>query len=178
VRKEIIISGQGGQGIVLAGRILANILFTEGYEVIQTQSYGSEARGGACKSEIIVSDMYIYDISMSCPEFIVTMSSQAYNRLSSKVIKGGALIVDSTLVRKTKPRPDVSFYKVPATKIAAETMKHKIVANMILLGFLLEKLGFVKLGNAKNVISHEISAPIKDINILALEKGWKIASND
>jgi 2-oxoglutarate ferredoxin oxidoreductase subunit gamma len=178
VRREIIISGQGGQGIVLAGRILANILFAEGYEVIHTQSYGAEARGGACKSEIIVSDRYIYDISISSSEFVVIMSSQAYERHSNMVVKDGVLIIDSTRVRKIKPRHDITLFKVPATKIAVEKMKHQIVANMILLGFLIEKLGFINLDNAKNVISSEISAPIKDINIIALEKGWEIASND
>lgn len=146
--------------------------------MIQTQSYGAEARGGACRSEIIASDRFIYDLSITQPEFGVIMSFQAYNRHIDRVKTGGFIIIDSSIVKEIerrggKARQDITIYEIPAIRMTSEKMGNSIVANTILLGFLLRKLDIVKLDSAKNAVSSETNAQMRDINMKALEAGWK-----
>jgi len=119
MRQEIRIAGFGGQGIISMGILLAVAAGKyEGKEVAQTQSYGPEARGGACKTEVVLADGEIDYIKALHPDFLVVMSQPALDKYVSGIDPEGAtLVVDETLVQNV-PANIKKLVKVPATKIA------------------------------------------------------------
>lgn len=126
MRKEIRISGFGGQGVITAGIILAKAAAIEGFEVLQTQSYGSEARGGACKADVTISDGKINDLVVEAPDILACMSNIALAKyLSSLKREGGVLVINSDLVK-------TDFYgemkKIPATTIGGRSANIAMVA--------------------------------------------------
>lgn len=115
MRKEIRISGFGGQGVITAGIILAKAAALEGFEVLQTQSYGSEARGGACKADVTISDGSINDLVVEAPDILACMSDIALAKyMPSLKAGGGVLVINSDLV-KTDFHGETK--KIPATTI-------------------------------------------------------------
>jgi 2-oxoglutarate ferredoxin oxidoreductase subunit gamma len=95
---NIRFSGFGGQGIVLSGFIMGNAAINEGKNAIQNQSYGSESRGGACRSDVIISDKTINELSPPEVDVLVSMSHSAFEKYLPMLKKGGTLIIDSDLV--------------------------------------------------------------------------------
>jgi 2-oxoglutarate ferredoxin oxidoreductase subunit gamma len=85
LRRDILISGTGGQGIIAAGEFLSEAIFRAGYDVINGRSYGSEARGGSCRSEVIVSDSEIYDLGFDEADILIALSTPAFRRYLSRV---------------------------------------------------------------------------------------------
>ncbi len=128
-----------------------------------------------------MSDRQIYNLSITHPNFAVIMSFQAYNKYIDKMETGSFMIIDSSVMKKNerkrgKAKLGITIFEVPALRMASENMGNPIVANAILIGFLLRKLDIVKLDCVKNVLSTEINVRIRDINMKALEVGWKRAS--
>ncbi|WP_456474437.1 2-oxoacid:acceptor oxidoreductase family protein, partial [Candidatus Pyrohabitans sp.] len=135
MRVEVRFSGFGGQGIVTAGIILARAAsIHDGMQAVQTQSYGPEARGGASKSEVIISDQEILYPKVLRPDIFVVMSGQAMQKYIGELKKDGVIIYDSSLI-KTPPEKGRA-YAVPATLLAKRELGKTIVANIILLGAL------------------------------------------
>ncbi len=134
-RKEVVVSGFGGQGIILAGQILGKAAsLIDRKESTLTQSYGPEARGGACSAQVIISQSTIHYPYVRVPDIAVCMSQGAYDKYAPALKAGGMLIVDQDLV-KTSEHDDLIFYKVPATRFAEE-LGRKMMANIVMLGFL------------------------------------------
>lgn len=109
------------------------------------------------------------------------MSHQAYNKYIDKMKTGSLMIIDSSVMKRNerkrrKAKLGITIFEVPAIRIASKNIGNSIVANAILIGFLLKKLDIVKLDCIKNVLSTEINSRIRDVNIKALEIGWKKAS--
>ena len=132
MRKEIRISGFGGQGIVLAGYILGKAFaLYDDFEAVMTQSYGPEARGGASSANILISDEPIDYPFVQNPDILVTLSQEAYSKFRPTTKKDAQILIDSGLV--TPLESDTPF-SIPATKLAEE-LGRRIVANVIMLGF-------------------------------------------
>ncbi|NLH86708.1 MAG: 2-oxoacid:ferredoxin oxidoreductase subunit gamma, partial [Firmicutes bacterium] len=119
MRKEIRLSGYGGQGLILAGIILAEAAMRDGYEVVQSQSYGPEARGGASRAEVIISDEPIDYPKVTSPDILLLMSDQACKRFAGSVCEGGTVIVDSGLVTSVPETPGI-VNGFPITDIAVK----------------------------------------------------------
>lgn len=136
MRQAIILSGAGGQGLILAGAILAEAAGVfEGREVVQTQSYGIQARGGASQSSVIISDQRIKYPEVLQPDILLCLSQEAYQRYASALSKSGVLIIDRDLVSPNDDRPDINSFALPFTA-EAEKMDRRILANVIALGAL------------------------------------------
>jgi len=175
MRRDIIICGAGGQGVVLAGELLSQALFDEGYEVVNTRSYGAEARGGRCRSEIIVSDEEIYDIQLTEADILIAMSLPAYRRYIGRLRAGGLALLDEEVYRGLSPgevRDDVETVSIPASEIASR-LGNPIVANMVLLGALIGKTGLMSLERLKEAISRRVRPSMREINLKALEEGYE-----
>lgn len=114
MRKEIRISGFGGQGVITAGIILAKAAALDGFEVLQTQSYGSEARGGACKADVTISDWNINDLMLEKADILVCMSNVALAKHLPFMKHDGILVINSDLV-KTDFHGEMK--KIPATAL-------------------------------------------------------------
>jgi len=135
VRSEIRFAGFGGQGIVSAGKIAGRAAaIHDGKHAVMMQSYGPEARGGACNADVVVSDQPIGFPQLHRPGVMVIMSQEAYEKYTAGLDPEGTLIVDGDLVdMKTLPPPVDRVYSIPATRLAQE-LGRKIVANVVMLG--------------------------------------------
>lgn len=133
-RYEIRLGGLGGQGIVLAGVVLgtAAVIF-DGKKATQTQSYGPEARGGACKSEVVISDSEIDYPKVEQPDLIGVMSQEAFDRYVDDVKPGGVVIYDPDMVLSLREIKNAKMYAVPTVRMA-EKIGKRIVANMVMIG--------------------------------------------
>ena len=172
-RIEVIIGGFGGQGTLLAGAILGRAAVFEGKKVTQTRSYGAEARGGAARSEVVVSDEDIdYPIVMEA-DALIAMSQLALDRYIGKVKADGIVMVDEDLVKKIA-RKDVRVVKIPATTIASEELELPIVANVIMMGALTALTGIVKPESLTKSIKISVPKGTKKINLKALRRGLKL----
>jgi len=142
-RYEARLSGAGGQGIILAGVILAEAAGVhEGRRVVQTQSYGPESRGSACKCDVVVGDTEIKYPGVHHPDLLVALTQEACDKYVGELKPDGLLIYDPLFVRKP-PEGVKRAYAVPATQIA-EGLGRKIAANMVALGAVAALAGIVK----------------------------------
>ncbi len=173
MRREILISGTGGQGIVAAGEFLSEALVRNGYEVIFTRSYGSEARGGSCRSEVLVSDKKIYDMQLTEPDALIILSLPAYRSYIGRAKVGALVLVDASVLSKVgkEVREDVETLPVPAGDIAAR-LGNPIVANMVLLGALAKRSPVLSLERLKEAVNEMMRPSLRDVNLGALEAGY------
>ena len=170
---EVRISGLGGQGVVLAGQILGKAAVYDGKNVVQTQSYGAEARGSIAKSEVIISDETIgFPIVRKC-DILVAMNQGALDRYLKDVKENGALIVDSTSVKRIS-ETKAKIFKIPATEHAEKTFGARIYANMLMLGALTKVLNVVSEKAMKKAILDTLAKNVADINEEAYKKGKQL----
>jgi 2-oxoglutarate ferredoxin oxidoreductase subunit gamma len=173
-RLNIQFCGFGGQGIVLSAIIFGTAAVTKaGLNAVQTQSYGSEARGGECQAEVIVSKNPIDSPLADEMDLLIVMSQQALNKYVTRLRSGGALIFDPGLV-KPPERADIKTIEVPATKIASK-LGVKLSANMVMLGFLQHATGLFSVADLLNVIRVSIREQFVEINLKAAKKGIALA---
>jgi 2-oxoglutarate ferredoxin oxidoreductase subunit gamma len=170
---ELKISGFGGQGIILAGYLAgkAAAIFDHQYSTM-VQAYGPEARGGACSAQVIVSDAPIDYPYVTGPELLVAMSQEAYSKFSGELRPGGTLVVDEDLVAVKSPRADVKTYRLPATKIA-EGLGHRIVANVVMLGFLTAVTHIVSAEAMRGAVASSLPQGAVELNLKAFDAGYE-----
>ena len=169
-RIEIRIGGLGGQGVVLAGRILGEAAVYSGKNAVQTQSYGAEARGSAAKSEVIISDGKIgFPMVRKC-DILIAMSSEAVEKNVRSLKEGGLLLIDSTTV-KSVPKIKARILKLPATEISEKVLGEKLYANIIILGALTKITNIVSEKAVEKAIRDTVPEKAVAINIQAYKKG-------
>jgi 2-oxoglutarate ferredoxin oxidoreductase subunit gamma len=171
-KTEIRLAGFGGQGIVLAGHILgkAASLF-ENLNSVFTQSYGPEARGGACSADVIIAGGDIFYPRVSCPQILVLMSEEAKNTYGSLMDKEASILIDEDLVRLDSVPAGCRLFKIPATRLA-EKLGRKIVANIVMLGFITSVTEVVGYEAMKQALFDSIPRGTEELNLKAFEKGY------
>jgi len=173
-RKEVMFGGFGGQGIVTAGYITGQAAVVyDGKEATFTQVYGPEARGSACSSGVVVSQEEISYPYLLNPEIMVIMSQEAYETFLPRLQQGGVLIVDSTIVKPDKKAEKYRLHKVPATEIA-EKMGARIIANVIMLGFLGKIWGAVSIEALQEAVKAGVPKKHLELNLKAFQTGVKL----
>jgi len=172
MRLEIRVAGFGGQGIIRTGLMLAMAACIHGDKnAVQTESYGPESRGGACKSEVVISDEEIDFPKVLEPDVLIAMSQEAYNTYVDKVKKGGAILLDPDLVQKQKASLGIRVFRVPATKIAEELGK-TIVANVVMLGAFASITRLMSAEALKKSLLDNVPKGTEKLNLAAFEKGY------
>ena len=172
MRLEIRAAGFGGQGIIRAGLMLATAACIYGDKnAVETQSYGPESRGGACKSEVVISDKEIDFPKVSKPDILIAMSQEAYNQYAHTLKQGGTLLLDSDMVLKQKKNLNIQVFEIPATKIA-EKLKNTIVANVVMLGAFTSITNLVEVEAIKKSIRDNVPKKTGKLNLVAFEKGY------
>jgi 2-oxoglutarate ferredoxin oxidoreductase subunit gamma len=174
-RTEIRLAGEGGQGMILAGIILAEAAaIYDRKNAVQSQSYGPEARGGASKAEVIIADDDIDFPEVMNADILIILSQEAYNKYTGTVEEGGVTIIDTSNVLEIETTNAVLL---PITDIAKEATGRPITANTVALGVLVQLTNVV----SKEAISQAVAARApkgtRDINQAALEAGFKAAEN-
>ena len=172
-RTEIRLAGEGGQGMILAGIILAEAAaIYDGKMAVQTQSYGPEARGGASKAEVVISDQEIDYPKAIKPDLLLAMNQKSCDAYFFDLKPAGMLIVDSTFVSQL---PTTRAIAIPFTRIAREKLGKEIGANIIALGALATLSGAVSLSSLEAAVMSLIASGTEDFNRKALELGIESA---
>ena len=135
MEKNFIIAGFGGQGVLLAGTILANSFMLAGKNVTWYPCYGAEMRGGTVNCEIVVSDDEVSSVHKQDTDYALVLNQQSFDKFVQRVKSGGTIISNSTLVADTKPRDDVNYIFVPMGDLANSLGASK-ATNMVALGVL------------------------------------------
>jgi 2-oxoglutarate ferredoxin oxidoreductase subunit gamma len=171
MRIEIRFAGFGGQGIIKSGIIVAAAAsLHEGKNAVQTQSYGPESRGGACKSEVVISEEDVDFPKVVKPDVLVVMSQHAYNDYVEDLKPQGTIILDPDMIPHEIELKDVKVFRVPATKIAEE-LGRRIVANIVMIGAFTSLTGLLDSNAIKESIKENIPKGTEDLNLAAYQKG-------
>ena len=180
MRTEIRIGGFGGQGVILAGIILgkAASLFDE-KEAVQTQSYGPEARGGASKCEVVISDSKVDYPKVQSPDILVAMSNEALIKYIVDLKDNGTLIVDPGTtdvedVREFIDEHNIKVHEAPATKTATDEIGLKIVANIVMVGAITKITNVISKDAAIKAIEDSVPKGTEEKNIKAFEAGFNL----
>jgi 2-oxoglutarate ferredoxin oxidoreductase subunit gamma len=172
-RTEIRLAGEGGQGMILAGIILAEAASVyENKMAVQTQSYGPEARGGASKSEVVISDGEIDHPEVLSADVVVTLSQEAYDKYAASVKPGGLLIVDDEKVHHIR---EAGAVRIPISRLAFETTGKAITANTVALGVLVGLTGVVSRAAIEKAVTARAPRGTEEMNRKALEAGFREA---
>ncbi len=175
--QRISLCGFGGQGIILAAVILGTAAVTRGnLYAVQTQSYGSEARGGQCQAELIVDEKRINSPVAEKKNLLIALFQDAYEKYIGGLEDDGVLVIDPQLV--TNPVGKVkNTFEVPATQIAVD-LGNRMAANMVVLGFVCECLGVVKKEDLIETVKENVPARFVELNVKAVEAGVAYARDN
>lgn len=176
MRKQLRLSGSGGQGVITAAIIFAEAAIAEGKEAVQSQSYGPEARGGASKSEVIIDDNPIYHPHVECPDLVLAMTQKAADKYYTDLNPEGILVLDTDLVPEPPDFPNI--LRIPITKLAVEEIGKSLFANIVALGALVHITGLVDFETIKTAVSHRVPPHTIEQNIHALQVGWDAVSDN
>jgi 2-oxoglutarate ferredoxin oxidoreductase subunit gamma len=169
-RIEVRLAGEGGQGMILAGILLAEAAaIFDGKNAIQTQSYGPEARGGASKAEVIISDKEIDFPEVISADVLVAMSQEACDKYAANMHRDGLVIVDEEKVGRV-PGPNV--VRIPITRLAIETTGKSITANVVALGALVGLTKIVSRSAIEKAVSARAPRGTEELNKAALDAGF------
>lgn len=177
-RKEIIISGSGGQGVVLGGIILAEAAaIYNDLNATHNQSYGPEARGGASKSEVIISENVIHFPEIESPDILVALTQVAADKYAGTVKDDGVLMVDSTVEVDEKLRSRIQVFSFPITETAVNIIGNPIVTNMVTLGALVSATNVVSQDALEKAVLSRVPKGTEELNKKAIAHGFALVAN-
>lgn len=178
MERSVIIAGFGGQGVILAGKVLAQAGMDHGLEVTWLPSYGPEMRGGTANCTVVLSDEPVGSPIVDEASALVAMNRPSLEKFESIVAPGGAIVVNESLIDQKVGRDDVSACYVPLNQIALETGNARAI-NMVALGAYVKATGAVPLETVKAAMAQmlEESGKAKFIptNGEALDRGYEAA---
>ncbi len=173
-RYEVRLSGAGGQGLILAGKIIAEAAaIYDNKTATQSQSYGPEARGGASRSEVIISDDVIDYPKAEKLDFLLALTQEACDKYHKDLKKNGILLVDSEFATNI-PEGDFRVYAVPITETAKEKLGRTLVANLVALGIFTALSSVVSPGAIESAILSRVPKGTEELNLNAFRKGLKL----
>lgn len=169
--REIRFSGYGGQGIIRCALITGKaVSLFDNRHATMTQSFGPEARGSACSSQLVVSDDRVLYPYITAPSIVVAISQEAYDKYEPELAEGGTLIIDKDLVKHRPARDGIQLYAVPALRFA-EDLGNRIFTNLVVLGVFTAITGVVSPESMKKALPGLVPDRFLDINIKAFDKG-------
>jgi 2-oxoglutarate ferredoxin oxidoreductase subunit gamma len=175
-RIEIRFGGTGGQGLVLASYILAEAMMMSGYNIIQGESHGIEARGGISIGELIASKGEIYDLMVKKPNIFVTISQESFNKHYKNIYPEALVVIDSSLVKNIPTDINSSnVFKLPFHDTIQQELGTGLPINISFLGALAELTDIVTPENLKEAISNRVPKDSKELNLKAFDIGTKLA---
>lgn len=173
MKKEIRVSGFGGQGVIKCAFIIgkAASIFDSKFATM-TQSFGPEARGSACSAQVVIDDVAVLYPYLLGTNVLVSMSQDAYRKYSPEVGDNGLILIDEDLVKPESPKSGTKLYSIPATRFAEE-LGDKIVLNIIMFGFFVAMTGdLLKFEAAKKAVETSVPAASLEMNMKAFNKGY------
>ena len=175
---EIRIAGFGGQGVILSAIVMGRAAsIHQGAFATMTQSFGPEARGGACSAQLILSDSPILYPYVTSPDILVVMSQEASTRFVPDLKDGGILIVEQDLVRVSDLKPNTKVYSIPATRIA-EDLGKRMVLNSVMVGFFTAVTNLLEKDAVMKAVAESVPSSFRELNVKAFEKGFEYGINN
>ncbi|HEX7320845.1 MAG TPA: 2-oxoacid:acceptor oxidoreductase family protein [bacterium] len=175
LRYEFRLSGSGGQGLILAGKIMAEAAaIYDGKNATQSQSYGPEARGGSSRSEVIVSDEEIDYPKAVNIDLLLAFTQEACDKYAKDLKDSGILLVDSNYVLKV-PQGKYKIVSLPITELAEKETGKSLVANILSLGVIIELTKVISPESMESAILSRVPKGTEDLNIKAFRAGIKAA---
>lgn len=169
--RQVFITGFGGQGIVMAGDILGKAAtLHDRRHATMMQTYGPEARGGSCSSQVIISDREILFPCIGEPEVLICMSQEGYTKYVRTLRRRGTLIWDTDLVKSRKSAGGLTTFNIPATRFAEE-LGNTMMANIVMLGFLAAVQNVVSAGALRDAVADSVPPATKENNLRAFDRG-------
>ena len=175
MEKNFIIAGFGGQGVLLAGEVLANAFMIDNKNVTWYPSYGAEMRGGTVNCEVVMSDDEVSSVNKKEADFIIVLNQASFDKFEQKVKKGGYLIVNTTLAEQKENRSDIHYIFAPISTMAVDLGNVKM-ANMLALGLLLKASGLLSVDILEKALDTVLPPHRKNLlplNKNAMEIGYK-----
>ena len=170
---EIRLAGFGGQGVILSAIVLGKAAsIQQGAFATMTQSFGPEARGGACSAQLIVSESPVLYPYVTKPDILVVMSQEAYSRFIPELKDQGILIIEEDLVRVADLKGNILVYSVPATRIAEELGK-RMVLNSVMVGFFTAVTHLLEPDAVRKAVSDSVPESFRELNLKAFDKGFE-----
>jgi 2-oxoglutarate ferredoxin oxidoreductase subunit gamma len=170
---EIRFSGFGGQGIIRCGLIAGKALsLFDNKHATMTQSFGPEARGSACSSQLVVSDDRVLYPYISAPEILVSMSQEAYEKYEPELRDDGILLIDKDLVKLKPARGKIKTFSIPSTRFAEE-LGNRITANLVMLGFFTAITRIASPEAMKKALPGLVPERFLELNKKAFDKGYE-----
>ena len=173
--KSFVFAGFGGQGVILAGKLLAQAGVDQGLHVTWLPSYGPEMRGGTANCTVVLSDEPIASPVVDNPTVLVAMNLPSLDRFEKTVAHGGVMLVNSSLISRPTERNDVQVIRLPANDIAL-SLGNSQAANMVALGAIIKRTGTIPLELMKStmvgMLSYKNSANLIAVNRQALDAGY------
>jgi 2-oxoglutarate ferredoxin oxidoreductase subunit gamma len=170
---EIRVAGFGGQGVILAAMVIGKAAsIHEGGFATMTQSFGPEARGGACSAQVIISDQPVLYPYVTNPDILVVMSQEAYTKFAPEVKHNGTLIIEQDLVRISNLPMGTKVYSCPATRIAEELGK-RMVLNVVMVGFFAAVSKTLSPEALRKAVLDSVPPAFKELNEKAFNAGFK-----
>ncbi len=174
--RQVLLCGLGGQGVVLAGRLLGTAAFREGLEVSGTSSYGAAARGGECRSEVVLSEEPIGFPFVTQADVLVSLSQSAYNRyITWTKSPDGIVFYDPADVHPAADAPQ-RHIPVPVSETAERVLGTKLGANIVMLGAVARAVGLVTAESLAVAISERSPGRFRQQNLRALDAGVELGS--
>jgi 2-oxoglutarate ferredoxin oxidoreductase subunit gamma len=170
---EIRIAGFGGQGVILSAIVLgkaASIL--EGGFATMTQSFGPEARGGACSAQVIVDSNPVLYPYVTNPDVLIVMSQEAYTKFAPELKDGGTLIVEQDLVKISGMSSAGKVYSCPATRLAEELGK-RMVLNIVMVGFTAAVTQLISKESLRQAVADSVPQHFRELNLKAFDRGYE-----
>ena len=174
--ERIIISGFGGQGVMLIGRLLAYAGMIEGKKVAWMPSYGPEMRGGTANCTVLISTEEIGSPIVSHPKILIAMNQPSLDKFESNVSENGLIILNDSLIKREVNRNDVKVIRIPADDIA-DKLGNSRAANMVVLGAYVEQSGIVKMDTIFKALEKALAGrnkKILELNKKALKQGAEL----
>jgi 2-oxoglutarate ferredoxin oxidoreductase subunit gamma len=171
--RRIRFAGFGGQGVILSGFVFGRAAMLDDKRSIHTQSYGSASRGGLTRSDVVISDGEIYDLVNDRLDLLVAMSQQSFDAFRGLLEPDGLLFFESDLVQPGDEAAGRAF-GMQATDIAFKTFGRKIMANILMLGFVNRIAAVVSHASLVRTIRDAVPPGTEEKNIAALEEGGRI----
>ena len=170
---EILLAGTGGQGLGLAGVLLArSFAEEEGKNVVESEAYGISMRGGLSRSEVLVSAGEINDLKVTEPDILLAMSQEAADSFIPKVKESGSIFLDSTCVSDI-PETEARIFAFPFTE-EARSLGSEAIGNVIALGAIASISSVISRGSLENTLKKTFGSPAREMNLQALDKGYKL----
>ncbi|HWR40760.1 MAG TPA: 2-oxoacid:acceptor oxidoreductase family protein [Patescibacteria group bacterium] len=174
--QQLRLSGTGGQGLILAGIILAEAALLDGKNAIQSQSYGPEARGGSSKSEVIISHNVLHYPKITVPNVVLAMSQEACKKYTADLTEDGILITDSQFVGKIPEKKLQKIYELPITYTAQAGLGKTLFANIVALGAIAKITGVVSVKSLTKAVLNRVPKGTEELNEQAIKLGMELIS--